>query len=143
MTSTHYPSLFAGEFRDVSTGKQRSVCLRAEGGLAEGDQLVLREARPDGTHTGAWLMRRVTHVLAGEGLATGYCIYSLSTAADNERAIVAMKRHIGLAERQGVSADKLFRIQERREAARRAILRKSAERVARVRRREPVPEAGR
>ncbi len=140
MTSTHYLNIDSAEFRELAQGRQHALCVAKEQGVAVGDQLVLRECKlPDGqrasraAHSGIWMMRRVTAALEGVGIAKTHAVYSLNTGADNERAVVAMKRQLGLAEQQGVTSDRYFRHQSRREAARRDVLRRSAEVVARVR----------
>lgn len=138
MTSTHYLSIEPVEFRELAHGRQHALSVPRGEGVLLGDQLVLREWRPSvrggrGAYTGAWLMRRVTSVLEGPGIELTHAVYSLNTGAENERAVVVLKRQIGLAEQQGVPVDRFLTYQARREQARRGVLRKSAEVVARVR----------
>jgi len=137
-TSTHYLRILTPVFRELAQGRQHALCLSKDEGVLVGDQLVLREFRETdasgkGTYTGVWLMRRVTAELVGEGIADTHAVYSLNTAAENERAIVVVKRQLGLAEAQGVTMERFFRHQERKERARRDVLRRSSERVSRVR----------
>lgn len=136
MTSTHFTFLPALAFAAVVQGKQRAICLPKLDGIQVGDQLVLREqleadrTRPSGD---GWVMRRVTGVLEGEGILPTYAVYSLSTGEDNERAVVAMRRQVHLAGQQGVTVERFFRHLERKQRARRELLRRNGERVARLR----------
>lgn len=149
MSSTHYLSLDPPEFRELAHGRQHALCLPKDEDIAVGDQLVLRECRPAQgvkgnqlVYTGAWMMRRATAVLEGDGIAPTHAVYSINTGADNERAVVVMKRQIGLAEQQGVTSERYFRHQDRREKARRGVLRKASEAVARVRAAKQTPTSG-
>lgn len=136
VTSTHFLPVAPAVFRDIAQERQHAVCLPKEESVMVGDQLVLREQKLAAgrlVFTGEWQMRKVTSVIDGSGIDAGFAVYSFNRSAENERAIVIVKRQLGLAEAQGVSTERYFRHQDKRERARRAKLRASMERVARVR----------
>lgn len=137
VTSTHYLSIGSEVYRDIAHGRQHALCVPKTEGLMIGDQVVIREQRVGASgklaYTDAWLMRRVTALLEGDGILETHVVCSFNSSTDNERSAVIMRRQIGLAEQQGVSIERFFSGREKRERARREILRRSAERVARVR----------
>lgn len=118
--------------RAINEGAQRAVVAQLSLGIEAGDQLVFREWKSTltasvetGAYTGAWLVRRVTHVAPG-GPATGvdsdHQVVSLNSSHENAYAITALKRELNLAERQSVSADRFWRIKERKERQNRGTL---------------------
>lgn len=130
MTSTHFVRLEPDVFRVVTLGEQHAFVIARDRGLVVGDQVVFREwrSKPPGLlgPTGLWLMRRVTHLLpggTGTGIETSHVVASLNSASENEWASTHMKRRLSLAERAGLSPDRFWRIEERREGARRGVLR--------------------
>lgn len=145
MTSTHLIRIEPAAYRAIAVGEQQALCVRRDEGIVAGDYVVLREyERKGGTggYTGVWLARRVSSLLTGEGIEPTHAVASLGDRNDSERATLALRRQLGLAERQGVSADRFFRAMERKERARREVLRRSLERVSRVTARpEPAIEA--
>lgn len=136
VTSTHFLRVEPEPYRALTTGQQQAICVPKAEGVVVGDYLVLRECRGAGgarpAYTGAWLMRRVSSELVGEGIADSHAVYSFGARDDAEHALVSLRRQLLLAERQGVSADRYFRVTERKERARRELLRRSLARVERV-----------
>ena len=131
-TATHFFRLDSASMRAINAGHQRAVVAQLSLGIEEGDQLVFREWKSEltvsvetGHYTGDWLVRRVTHVSPG-GPGTGvdgdHQVVSMNTAHENSYAILALKRELNLAERQGVSSDRFWRIKERKERRTRGTL---------------------
>jgi len=133
VTATHYIRLEPEVFRVVTLGQQHALVLPRERAVTLGDQVVVREwRRPppgtggDGSYTGIWLCRKVTHIQfggPGTGIDVSHVVCSLNTAAENDYATIVLKRQLSLAERQGVSPDRFWRVMERKDSARREILR--------------------
>lgn len=130
MTNTHFVRLDFETFRAVTEGRQNAIVVASVEAIAVGDQLVFREwratptRRGGGEFTGLWVMRRVTHNLVGSpGIASGFVVVSLNTAADNEWATSQMRRKLSLAERSGLSPERFWRAEERKAGAQRGTLR--------------------
>lgn len=135
MTATHYIRLELEVFRFLTLGQQHALVLRRDRGVELADQVVVREWRPpprgtggDGAYTGLWLCRKVTHVTLGgpgTGIEPDYAVFSLNSGSENEWATNVLKRKLALAERQSVSPDRFWRVMERKDEARRGLLRQS------------------
>lgn len=132
-TVTHYFRLGPDEFSAMSRGVQRAVVAQSALGIEEGDQLVFREWRSTltasaehGAYTGQWIVRKVLHALPGgdgTGIAPDHLVLSLNLAIENDYASLALKRELNLAERQGVSPDRYWRVRETKEQGRRGTVR--------------------
>ncbi len=133
MTATHFIRLEPDVFRVLTLGQLHALVLPRERGVELGDQIVVREwRRPapgtggDGSYTGVWLCRKVTHVQfggPGTGVELSHVVCSLNSASENDYATVSLKRKLSLSERNGVSPDRFWRVIERQQGARREILR--------------------
>ena len=133
VTATHFIRLEPEVFRFLTLGQQHALVLPRERAVELGDQIVVREwRRPspgtggDGAYTGVWLCRQVTYVQyggPGTGVELSHVVCSLNSASENDWATVRLKRQLSLAERQGVSPDRFWRVMERKHTARREILR--------------------
>lgn len=131
-TTTHFFRLDPDSFRAITLGHQHAVVAQNALGIEVGDQLVFREWRSvvtvsveTGAYTGLWLVRRVTHAAPGgpgTGVDADHRVLSLNNASENEWATMQLKRELSLAERQGVSVDRFWRIKERKERLRRGTL---------------------
>lgn len=131
-TATHFFRLEPESFRAITLGHQHAVVAQNALGIEVGDQLVFREWQSvltvsveTGRYTGLWLVRRVTHAApggAGTGIEADHQVLSLNNASENEWATLNLKRELSLAERQGVSVDRFWRIKERKERMRRGTL---------------------
>jgi hypothetical protein len=133
VTATHFIRLDPEVFRFVTVGQQHALVLPRERGVELGDHVVMREWRKppagtggDGQATGLWLVRKVTFVQeggAGTGIEPTHAVCSFNSAVENEFASISLKRQLSLAERQGVSPDRFWRVLERKQCARREVLR--------------------
>ncbi len=98
-------------FRAVTTGLQQVLVDQDELDVRSGDQVILRELGSKRQYTGQWLCRRVTHRLpggAGSGIAIGHGVLSLNNAAENEYATAHLRKDLGRAAAEGVSAGVFF-----------------------------------
>lgn len=131
-TATHFFRLDPDSYRAITLGQQHAVVAQNALGIEVGDQLVFREWRSvvtvsveTGAYTGLWLVRKVTHAAPGgpgTGVDADHQVLSLNNAAENEWATLNLKRELSLVERQGVSAERFWRIKERKEKIRRGTL---------------------
>lgn len=131
-TVTQFFRLEPESFRAIVTGRQHAVVSELALGIEVGDQLVFREWKTVLTasversaYTGAWLVRKVTHAAPGgpgTGIDADHQVLSLNSARENDWATLNLKRELSLAERQGVSPDRFWRIKERKERRHRPSL---------------------
>lgn len=131
-TVTHFFRLDPDSFRAITVGEQHAVVAQKSLGIEVGDQMVFREWRSvmtlsveTGSYSGHWLVRKVTHAAPGgpgTGVDADHQVLSMNNATENEWATLNLKRELSLAERQGVSSDRFWRIKERKEKLRRGSL---------------------
>lgn len=128
----HFFRLDPDGYRAIAYGEQHAVVAQQSLRIEVGDQLVFREWRTvlsrsveTGQYTGAWLVRRVTHSAPGgegTGIDADHSVLSLNNAEENRWATQQLIRELALAERQGVSPDRFWRIKERKEKINRGSL---------------------
>lgn len=148
-TATHFFRLDPESFRAIAIDTQHAVVAQSSLGIELGDQLVFREWKTvmtrsveTGSYTGAWLVRQVSHVAQGgkgTGVDADHRVLSLKGAYESKTATVMLGRELLLAERQGVSPDRFWRIKERKERAHRPRV---DDVTARLDEDEPLMEAG-
>jgi hypothetical protein len=85
VTVVHELKCWPRYFGAVARGEKTCELRRDDRapGFRVGDDLLLREWHPEGGYTGAYVVRRVTHVLRNAerlGLAPGFALLSLAAA---------------------------------------------------------------